>query len=62
MASPNSAPPPAPAPPAAPNPTQGEPQGPPGRTAETIPHDSSAEEPRPAESEEDIPTDDTRAG
>jgi hypothetical protein len=54
MASPPSAPPPAPAPPAAPNPTQGEPQGPPGRSAETIPHNSD-EEPRPAESEEDIP-------
>lgn len=50
------------APPAAPNPTQGEPPGPPGGTAETIPRDSSTEEPRPAESEEDISTDDTRAG
>jgi hypothetical protein len=58
---PKTPPPAAPAPPAAPNPTQGESQGPPGHSAETIPHNSN-EEPRPAESEEDIPSDDSRAG
>lgn len=61
MAHPDTPSPPAPAPPAAPNPTQGESQGPPGSSGETIPADSN-EEPRPAESEEDIASDDARAG